>query len=84
MKSYYIHDIDGEQVVTDMSTYDLWPFFRTVATRILEEEQLAGIGYIRKIVYNGVEYRHDGWRPNREYNFVNVNDPNDTYTVWLD
>ena len=38
---------------------------------------------IPMVVYDGNEYRYAGWAPGMEFTFYNVDDPEDTYTLWL-
>ena len=83
MKSYFEYDMDGEHEVVDLSSYDLWPFFRTVAAEIAMSD-CSGVN-VTKIVYNGVNYQYAGWKPGMEYEFVNMDDPEgESYTTWME
>lgn len=82
MKSYFIIEYeDGDHVTYDRSASDLWPFFREVAIYFAmsdcTDERIA------RVVYNEHEYRYAGWAPGMEFTFYNVDDSEDTYTIWL-
>lgn len=83
MKSYYEYEFKGEneKLVADLSNLDMWPFFRTVAAEIAMGD--CSDATVTKIVYQGTEYKYEGWKPDMEYTFYNVNDPDDAYTTWI-
>lgn len=86
MKNYFIIEYeDGCLVLNDRTDpgpyYDEWSFFREVAIYFAmsdcTDERIA------RVVYNEHEYRYAGWAPGMEFTFYNVDDPEDTYTLWL-
>lgn len=83
MKSYFEYDMDGEHFVCDLTGYELWPFFRTIASEIAMSD-CSGTD-VTKIVYNGTQYRYAGWKPGMEFEFINADDPDgESYTTWME
>lgn len=82
MRNYFVIEYDdGDQVTYDRSDSDLWPFFREVAAHFAMSD--CTDEKIPLVVYDYKTFRYAGWAPGMEFTFYNVDDPEDTYTLWL-
>ena len=82
-KSYYIYeDEDGEQVTVNKEGWEVWPFFREVAAAIAMSDCTEQ--KIIKIVFQGREFHYAGWAPGMEYTFIDNEDPENTYTTYME
>lgn len=82
MNTYYVYEFEGEQTTVDKTGTTVWPFFREVAAIIAMSD--LSEQHIRKIIFEGKEYRYAGWAPGMEYTFININDHEDSYTTWME
>ena len=88
LKSYYEWQFEANMgcgnetytVTEDLSGYDLWPFFRTVAKELAMED--VNERAVTKIVFRGREYRYVGWQAGMKFEFVAVDDA-ESFVVWM-
>ena len=84
MTNYYEYDFENEHYVKDLSELpknDLWCFWNTVAMEICMSD--CSDVEVTRIVWQGREFRYVGWRPGMEYTFECIDNPEETYTLWL-
>lgn len=82
MNSYYIYEVEGEQTTVNMSKYDVWSFFRSVAS-VIAMSDCTGQEVV-KIVYDGKEYHYAGWMRGMKYTFIDNENSKNAYTVWME
>ena len=86
MKNYYIIEYDdGHLFLCDRTVREpwqsAWSFFDEVAVHIAMSD--CTNENVPRIVYDHKEYRYTGWMPGMHFIFENVEDPDDSYSVWL-
>ena len=81
-QTFYVYEFENAQTVVNKEGCEVWPFFREVAAIIAMSD--CSEQNIVKIVFHGKAFHYAGWAPGMEFTFIDNDDAENTYTVWME